>query len=169
MHGLTGSGGLRPPFAITAEGAFSKRMEWPAACLEMAASVRHSQWPRRRAKIRRGTRVFNWPAGTVAGPVRAILSGWTGGVAEEPETDSEHPISFAGFHPGIDLLQPCGGGFFGVPLLEVGPNVRFAWMKVARPLKSGSASFALKSGDKSPQSTVLPFGCPFGISRLLLS
>ena len=61
--------------------------------------------------------------------------------------------------------EACGA----VPLLKIEPNFRFASMKVARPLKSGSASFAWKSGDKSPQSKVLPFGCPFGISRLLVS
>ena len=34
-------------------------------------------------------------------------------------------------------------------------------MKIARPLKSGSASFALKSGDKSPQSKVATLRVPF--------
>ena len=37
-------------------------------------------------------------------------------------------------------------------LLKDGPNFRFDSVEVARPLKSGSASFAWKSGDKSPQS-----------------
>ena len=40
------------PLAITAEGAFQRRLEeWPSEGLQMAASARHSQWVR--AKIRR--------------------------------------------------------------------------------------------------------------------
>ena len=48
----TGSGGLQPPLAIPAKGAFQRRWEeWPSAWLCIAVSARHSQWVR--AKIRR--------------------------------------------------------------------------------------------------------------------
>ena len=64
--------------------------------------------------------------------------------------------------PEAKLAEPC-------PFSGVGRTVRFDSMKVAGPLKSGSASFELKSGDKSPQSTVQFFGCSFGIFGQLVA